>query len=126
MSKIIEIKFSIDLDNSEDTEFLKDFLALKENKIFPKKEIAEIKHSLDAEMPKQEDQKEPISKDPNVFHQESKSIYTKTQLQELLAKKNNINTKPILKEKLNELGATNISTLSEEHYNAFYSFMDSL
>lgn len=52
--------------------------------------------------------------------------YTKLQVQEMLAKKNNSNAKAVLKEKLNSFGASKFSELKPKDYAEFYQFMETL
>lgn len=132
MSREIECRFTLDLDNKNDRDFLRRFLDVERTEV-PVEVFTTAKEPKTAKKPNVLVDKTPkeVKTEKSIVVEEPKeqttqSRYTKLQVQEMLAKKNNINTKSALKEKLNSFGASKFSDLKQEDYAEFYQFMETL
>ena len=131
MSKLIEVKFSVDTENPQEVqnliEVLQGFIGEKTEpvkkevpkKAAPKKETPAKKEAPKKEAPAKEEAPKEAAKE------ESTSDVKIEDVRALLAKKVNDHRTEI-KAKLTELGANNVTSLDKAKYPEFTEFLNSL
>lgn len=134
MSRTIEIKFSINVDDAKEVKNLIDtlfnFLPEGYEQGSPEPETLEKKNPAKKKTPvKKAPEPEPELEEESSEEEssEEESEYTITDVRAKLSEKlNEGNNKTKIKSKLTKLGARNVTSLEASKYNEFVEFLDSL